>query len=93
MKRTIQEANTTLAMRESAVRRIREDVGKLQAEISEIITQALQTKLIIEQLAQGQQHIDINYHKNATNDYVEYQNTDQPTAYQESGKFHRLKRS
>jgi len=87
MKRVLREATgqntntvtlrTSLRMRELAVSRIRENVDKLQDEISEIITQALQTKLIIERLAQGDEHFDVNFNTNYTNDYVEYQTPEQ----------------
>jgi len=99
MKRVLREATgqntntvslrTSLRMRET---RLQEDVNKLQAEISNIIDRAMQTKIIIERLAQGDEHFDVNFYEGMANDYVEYQTPEQSTTYQESRKYHRFKR-
>jgi len=56
---------TSLRIQES---RLQEDVDKLQAEISNIIDRAMQTKVLLERLAQGDTDVNVYYDENATNE-------------------------
>jgi len=75
MRRVLREATgqntntvslrTSLRIQES---RLQEDVDKLQAEISNIIDRAMQTKVLLERLAQGDTDVNVYYDENATNE-------------------------
>ena len=62
-----------IGQRPKSLRRIKEDVDKLQAEINDVITLALQTKVLLEQLAQGKTDVEVfsrntdTYYENAGN--------------------------
>jgi len=60
MKRVLRESHPTVRLQEATLKRLQEDVDRLQNQISDIITQALQTKLILERLAQGD--TDVSYY-------------------------------
>jgi len=67
MKRVLREFHRHNAALRTSLR-IREDVDKLQTQLSDIITQALQTKVLVERLAQGDTDVNIYYDENATNE-------------------------
>jgi benzoyl-CoA reductase/2-hydroxyglutaryl-CoA dehydratase subunit BcrC/BadD/HgdB len=68
MKRVLRET----ANKGQSIPRLREHITDIQRQFNELIEKMTLAKITLEQLEQGADSVEVNFHTDTTEDYAEY---------------------